>query len=63
MKPRAFIRILFFSAVVAAGVCMLAFSKKQTSSKRECQDQEGCGQTHSEFIIWESFTRNILGNG
>jgi len=66
MKPTIHIRIFFLCLFVSASLVLIAYSriKSPVTDNKDCIDGEKCAEkkVHSEFILWESISRNLFGN-
>ena len=64
MKQKTFIRLSVFALLVAASLVLISYSHKQApQNDKECTDGDKCSQKkiQTEFMLWESFSRNLFG--
>ncbi|HEY8971196.1 MAG TPA: hypothetical protein VIM64_18960 [Puia sp.] len=64
MKTKTYIRLLLIVLVASTSLILFSYSHKKTDPNversTECGDK-GCEKkTQSDFILWESLTRNLL---
>jgi len=64
MRSKTYIRLFFLVLVVAASLILFSYSRKKAepNSERssECGGSKCDKKAQSEFILWESLTRNLL---
>ncbi|HEY4209559.1 MAG TPA: hypothetical protein VGM31_22190 [Puia sp.] len=64
MKTKTYIRLFVIVLVASASLILLSYSHKKVSTSEERSTECGgksCDQkSQSEFILWESLTRNLL---
>ena len=65
MRTKTYIRLFFLSLVVAISFLFFSYSRRSISSLDDKNSDCGSGKceqkkAQTEFIIWESFTRNLL---
>lgn len=63
MKRQTYIRSLFLIIVVSVSFILFAYTRIRASHQEDCNNESGkCPQkkTQSEYILWESLTRNLL---
>jgi len=64
MRSRTYIRLFFLILVTATSLILFSYSRKKTASP-DIERSSECGKScekkaQSEFILWESLTRNLL---
>jgi hypothetical protein len=66
MKAKKHIRIFILFLFVSASLLLIGYTRTKTPfpDNKDCIDSEKCSQkkVHSEFILWESISRNLFGN-
>ncbi|HVV02771.1 MAG TPA: hypothetical protein VHC96_01050 [Puia sp.] len=64
MKTKTYIRILLVVLVASTSLILFSYSRKKVDTNVERSTEcggKGCEQkTQSDFILWESLTRNLL---
>jgi cell division protein FtsL len=63
MRSRTYIRLFFLILVTAASLIFFSYSRKKAEpeTERSSECSKSCEKkSQSEFILWESFTRNLL---
>ncbi|HVU55888.1 MAG TPA: hypothetical protein VHD83_12580 [Puia sp.] len=64
MKTKTYIRILLVTLVAATSLILFSYSHKKTDTNversTECGGKSCDKKTQTEFILWESLTRNLL---
>jgi len=65
MRSKTYIRLSLLVLVTAASLILFSYSRKKTEpdSERssECSGSKPCEKkAQSEFILWESISRNLL---
>jgi len=65
MRSKTYIRLFFLLLVVATSLILFSYSRKKTDPNversSECGGSKSCDKNaQSEFILWESLTRNLL---
>ena len=66
MRTKTYIRIFLLILVTSASLILFSYSRKKTTETTQDQSTEcggkSCGEkkAQSEFILWESLTRNLL---
>jgi hypothetical protein len=63
MKPKTYIRLLLFILIVSISILFFSYSRKIPSAGQKDRDCNGkCDQKkiQTEFILWESLSRNLL---
>jgi hypothetical protein len=64
MKTKTYIRLFLVVLVASASLILLSYSHKNVKTNEERSTECGgksCDQkSQSEFILWESLTRNLL---
>ena len=62
MKSKTYIRLFFLVLVVSISFILFSYSRSNSSADKENSDCGKCQQkkTQTEFIIWESLSRNLL---
>jgi cell division protein FtsL len=65
MRSKTYIRLFLLVLVTAASLVLFSYSRKKVSSENErsseCGGNKSCEKrAQSEFILWESLTRNLL---
>lgn len=63
MKSKTYLQIFLLILVASISLFLFSYSHKATTSdKEDTNGQEKCCQkkVHSEFILWESLSRNLL---
>ena len=68
MKAKTYIRILLIVLIVSISCIVVVFTRQRNivnsgnpdCSSGKCDDQQ---KTQTEFIFWESLSRNILSAG
>jgi hypothetical protein len=64
MRSKTYIRLLLVLLVTAASLILFSYSQKKTDPaterSTECGGKSCEKKTQSEFILWESLTRNLL---
>lgn len=62
MRSRNYIRLSFLILATAASLILFSYSRKKADTPSERSSE--CGKcekkSQSEFILWESLTRNLL---
>jgi hypothetical protein len=63
MKPVSYIRIFLIGLLVTLGLAFYSINRTSQSPNPELTDGETYDlmQSQSEFVIWESLSRNLLG--
>jgi len=64
MRSKTYIRLFLLILVVATSLALFSYSRKKADSNNVERSSE-CGKScekkaQSEFILWESLTRNLL---
>lgn len=65
MRSKTYIRLFFVILVTAASFVLFSYARTKTSAAEPERSSE-CGgksceqKAQSEFILWESLTRNLL---
>jgi hypothetical protein len=66
MKARKHIRFLILCLFISASLLLIGYTRTRVPvpDNKDCIDGEKCPQNkvHSEFILWESISRNLFGN-
>jgi hypothetical protein len=66
MKLKMFVRLFVFVLLVSASLAFISYTHTKTAAadNKECTDGEKCCQkkVQTEFILWESISRNLFGN-
>lgn len=63
MKSRTYIRLFLFILVAAVSVILFSYSHKSEQSNQgspECSGKCEQKKTQTEFILWESLSRNLF---
>jgi hypothetical protein len=63
MKPSVYTKIFVSLLVVLSALALISYSRSKTASiKEECSGSAKCGgkKVQNEYIIWESFSTNLL---
>jgi hypothetical protein len=64
MRPKTYIRLLLVILVASASFILLSYSRKNTDANTDGSTEcggKGCEKkVQSDFILWESLTRNLL---
>jgi hypothetical protein len=63
MKAKTYIRLLLFILIASISIILFSYSRKNGSNSQGIPDCSGkCEQkkTQTEFILWESLSRNLL---
>ena len=64
MKTKTYIRIFLVVLVASTSLILFSYSRKKTDPNVERSTEcggKGCEKkTQSDFILWESLTRNLL---
>ena len=65
MRSKTYIRLFFLVVVTAASLILFSYSQKKASTgsepSSECSGSKPCEKkAQSEFILWESISRNLL---
>ena len=65
MKLKIFAKLFIFSLLVTASFALISYThtKSPSSADKECSGKKCCQQkVQTEFILWESISRNLFGN-
>jgi len=65
MRSKTYIRLFFLVLVTAASLILFSYSRKKASPESErsseCSGSKPCEKkAQTEFILWESISRNLL---
>jgi len=65
MRSKTYIRLFFVILVTATSFVFFSYARKKTTAadtdrSSECGGKSCEQKTQSEFILWESLTRNLL---
>jgi hypothetical protein len=62
MKASVYTKILVSLLVIVSALALISYSRSKTAAKEECSGSVKCGgkKVQNEFIIWESFSNNLL---
>ncbi|MBN9379351.1 MAG: hypothetical protein J0H74_01215 [Chitinophagaceae bacterium] len=65
MRSRTYLRLSLLILVTAASLVLFSYSRKkaepESERSSECGGNKSCEKkAQSEFILWESLTRNLL---
>jgi len=65
MRSKTYTRLLFVILVTAASLALFSYARKKTTAadperSSECGGKSCEKKTQSEYILWESLTRNLL---
>ncbi|MDO6434244.1 hypothetical protein Q4E93_26780 [Flavitalea sp. BT771] len=63
MRSRTYFRLSFLILVTAASLILFSYSRKKAEpdTDRSSECSKSCEKkSQTEFILWESFTRNLL---
>lgn len=63
MKSRTYFRLFLFILVAAMGIAIFAYSRKTVAdnpANPECSGKCDQKKTQTEFILWESISRNLF---
>ena len=63
MKASVYTKILVSLLVIVSALALISYSRSKTATtKEECSGSVKCGgkKVQNEFIIWESFSNNLL---
>lgn len=62
MKARSYLRLLFLALIASISIFLFSYSHKSSGSGEDNCESGKCSEKKSqtEFILWESITRNLL---
>ena len=62
MRSKTYLQIFLLILVASISFFLFSYAHKATSDKEDTNGQEKCCQkkVHSEFMLWESLSRNLL---
>lgn len=67
MKRNLFIRLFFAVLVTSLSLLLFSYAHSRTSASRSKDEERNCesgkcgsGKHQTEYILWESITRNLL---
>jgi hypothetical protein len=62
MKTSVYTRIFIAMLVAFTALAIVSYSRAKPAVCQECPDSDKCDnkKVQSEFIIWESFAKNLL---
>ncbi len=63
MHRKHYIRLLILVLVASTSMILFSYTRSRNTEQEEqnCEiGKPGCTKAHSEFILWESLTRNLL---
>ena len=62
MKASAFTKLFILLLVVFSALALISYSRTNSAAKEECSGSTKCSgkKVQSEFIIWESLSKNLL---
>jgi hypothetical protein len=66
MKSKNYIRLFILVLLVSASLALISYTRTNAhaSDNKECTDGEKCcnKKVQTEFILWESISRNLFGS-
>ncbi|HEX9513521.1 MAG TPA: hypothetical protein VF939_23685 [Puia sp.] len=62
MRFKTFLRLFFLVLAASISFLLFSYSHKSTADTDKCDDSGKCSKqkTQTEFILWESLSRNFL---
>ena len=63
MKRNLYIRLVIMVVAASLSLILFAYTHTRSSQPEDCNGESGkCGarKNHTEYILWESITRNLL---
>jgi hypothetical protein len=63
MKNKTYIRLFLLAVIMVSSLILFSYTRNtDPAPKKECCNEKCEQKTQSDFIIWESISRNLLSS-